>query len=310
MSRRDMLAAAAGAAALAASTATSARAKEEPTFPGWIDAHSHIWTRDVAHYPLAKGQTVDDLAPPSFTAEELLKTAAPEGVDRAVLIAHHTYYAWDNRYMTDAAKKHPGRFRVVGMIDDTGPDPAAQMRELLPKKVTAFRITPRLRGADKWLTGPGMEAMWKTAVDTRQSMCCLIDPSDLAAVDQMCAKYPDTPVVIDHFARVGADGPIQASELKALCRLARHKHVALKISAYYALGKKKAPYLDLLPMIRQVLDAYGPERCMWASDCPYQLVGDHDYRGSIALIRDHADFLSDNDRQQLLRNTAQRVYFF
>ncbi len=37
-----------------------------------IDAHSHIWTPDVAHHPLAKGFTVEDMQPRSLTAEERL----------------------------------------------------------------------------------------------------------------------------------------------------------------------------------------------------------------------------------------------
>ena len=38
-----------------------------------------------------------------------------------------------------------------------------------------------------------------------------------------------------------------------------HSRQSVKVSAYYALGKKAAPYLDLLPMIRRLLDSYGPE---------------------------------------------------
>ena len=30
-----------------------------PPLEPFIDAHSHIWTPDVAHYPLARGFTVD-----------------------------------------------------------------------------------------------------------------------------------------------------------------------------------------------------------------------------------------------------------
>ena len=45
----------------------------------YIDAHSHIWTPDVAHYPLAEGFAVADMKPPSFTAEELLAICRPAG---------------------------------------------------------------------------------------------------------------------------------------------------------------------------------------------------------------------------------------
>ena len=305
LTRRMFLASAAvGTASLAISNAAGAEEDEHP----WIDAHSHIWTRDVEHFPLAKGSTVDDLAPPSFTAEELLKVAHRENVGKVVLIQHHRYYGWDNSYLCDAAKRYPKAFRVVGMVDNFSDSPGKQLRELLKQRVTGFRITPRIY-KEKWLGGD-MDEMWKTAADTRQNICCLINPEDLAAIDKMCVRHPDTPVVIDHFARIGVDGQFRKADLDALCQLARHKHVTVKISAYYALGKKKPPYLDLVPMIRQVLDAFGVERCMWASDSPYQIDGENTYSASIELIRDRIDFLSAGDRQALLQTTAQRVFFF
>ena len=83
----------------------------------------------------------------------------------------------------------------------------------------------------------------------------------------------------------------------------------MKVSAFYALGKKKAPYTDLGPMIRRLYEAFGPRRLMWASDCPYQVQGDHTYRDSIELVRSRLDFLSEDDREWLLRKTAERVFF-
>lgn len=291
---------------------TSGRANESPAADksqaGYIDAHSHIWTRDIERYPLRKGQTLDDLKPPSFTTEELLKTAKPENVNRVVLIAHTGFYGFDNSYMTDAAKEHPGVFKVVGMIDDAKRHADVAMKKLLQQHVTGFRITPSVRKDAHWLDNDGMKLMWKTAAETQQAMCCLINPDNLPEVDKMCDENPDTPVVIDHFARIGVDG-IRDDDLKNLCGLARHKNTFVKISAYYALGKKKAPYDDLKPMIRRLYDTFGPQRLMWASDAPYQLVGEgNTYKASIALIRERMDF-SASDRDWLLRKTAERVYF-
>jgi predicted TIM-barrel fold metal-dependent hydrolase len=276
---------------------------------GWIDAHSHIWTRDIAKYPLQDGVGLEALQPPSFTTEELLTTAAKEGVNRVVLIAHNVFYGFDNTYMLDAVKQYPGQFRVVGMVDDAAPHPDVEMKRLLPLGVTGFRIVPARRG-DVWLENPGMQAMWRCAAQTRQNICCLINPVNLAEVDQMCQRHPETPVVIDHFARIGVDGQIRQADLDQLCRLARHRFTTVKISAYYALGKKQPPYTDLIPMIRRLLDTFGPNRLMWASDSPYQLVGDNTYAASIALVRDHLDFISTQERQLLLRDTAARVFFF
>jgi predicted TIM-barrel fold metal-dependent hydrolase len=274
----------------------------------YIDAHSHVWSPNVERWPLTNGQTKADLKPVSFTPEELFALAEPEGVGRVVLIQHSGYHLWDNSYLIDCAKRLPGRFSLVGMIDDRQPRAGEKLRELLPQGVRGLRITPRIHG-DKWLEGEGMEALWKTGGQTGQAMCCLIDAKDLPAVAAMCDKHPATPVVIDHFARIGADGMIREADVVNLCALARHKRVAVKISAYYALGKKQPSYDDLAPLIRRVLDAFGPERTMWASDAPYQVQPPHTYAASIALVRDRINGLSVGDKEWLLTKTAERVFF-
>ena len=92
------------------------------------------------------------------------------------------------------------------------------------------------------------------------------------------------------------------------CALAAHPHVFIKVGAFYALGKKTPPYLDLGPLIHRVVQAFGARRCMWESDCPFQVVA-HRYEDSIALIRDRLDFLSKDDRDWLLFRTAEQVLF-
>lgn len=290
-------------------TSMQSTARAESKKMSIIDAHSHIWTRDIEQYPLAKGATLADLAPSSFTTEELLATMATENVDRCVLIAHNTFYGFDNRYMTDAAKAHPGKFRIAGMVNDAKPRPDVEMKRLLPLGVTGFRIVPG-RGGDQWLSHSGMQTMWKCAAETRQAICCLINPENLPEVDKNCERFPDTPVVIDHFARIGVDGKFAEADLKNLCRLARHKHTSVKISAYYALGEKKPPHLEMLPVIKRLYDSFGASRLMWASDSPYQLVGDNNYNASINLVRDRIDFVTPEERAWLLGGTADKVYFF
>ena len=104
-------------------------------------------------------------------------------------------------------------------------------------------------------------------------------------------------------------GKIREADLDALCRLGSFKNTYVKTSAFYALGKKKAPYTDLGPMIRKVRDAFGAERLMWATDCPFQVQGGHTFSGSIELIRDRLDFLSKDDCEWMLRKTAEKVFF-
>lgn len=314
-SRRELLVAGAGvvvAAAAGTGAAAAAMAAGEDvdlSETPWIDAHSHIWTTDLAKYPLRNGQQVDVLAPRSFTDDELLATARPHGVGRVVLIQHHPYHGFDNSYLVDAWKRRPQLFRIVGQIDETRPHVDALMKSMLKTGVTGIRIGPRTDRPD-WLQGAGMELMWKTGAETGQNMCCLINPADLESVGRWCVKYPQTPVVIDHFARVGMTGEIRDSEVAALCGLSKHARVRVKISAFYALGKKQPPHDELRPMMRRLFESYGPDRLMWASDAPYQLTEPNSYGASVALVRDRLDFVSESDRAKLLGGTAKSTFFF
>lgn len=271
----------------------------------WIDSHSHVWP------PGAPERAGDPRGPSSFTPEELLATVRPEGVDRVVLIQHSIIFRFDNSYLLDAVRQNPTAFRAVGMVHDRAPAPGAEMRRLLPLGVTGFRITPFIRKDNPggWLDAPGMHEMWATAAATRQAMCCLIDPHNLPQVAAMCERYPDAPVVVDHLGRVGAAGVIHEAVVESLCALAQHANVCVKVSGFYVLGAKQPPYVDLVPLIRRVYDAFGPHRLMWGSDSPYQLQGGHTYSASVALVRDRLDFLSAEDRESLLCRTAERVFF-
>lgn len=279
-----------------------------PAPPGWIDAHVHVWTPDTTRYPLAPGRTKEDMKPASFTPEELLAQARPEGVGRIVLI-QMSFYRYDNAYLLDTIAAHPGVFSGVAVIDEEGPDVVRTMRTLGARGVRGFRIHTGQDHAASWLGSKGMRTLWKTGAETGQAMCCLANPEALPAIGRLCEAFPETPVVIDHFARIGARGEIAEADLENLLRLAAHPTVHVKASAFYALGRKAPPYEDLGPMIRRLRDAYGAERLMWATDCPYQVQKGHTYADSIALIRDRLDFLTAQDREWMLRGTAERVFF-
>lgn len=289
----------------ALSTAAAREAPAQEAKSGFVDAHAHIWTADTARYPADAARRAK-VQRASFTATDLLTHAQPQRVDRVVLV-QMSFYKYDNRYMLDMMEKHAGVFGGIAIVDDSQPRPFELMRLLAQSGVRGFRISAGKTQAAEW--GDGMRTMWACAADEGLAMCLLTDPEALPAVREMCVEFPETPVVIDHFARVGRNGTINGTDLDNLCRLAEFKRVHVKTSAFYALGKKAAPYTDLGPMIRKVRDAYGAERLMWGSDCPFQVENGHTYADSIALIRDRLDFLSEDDKSWMLRKTAEKLFF-
>lgn len=276
--------------------------------PGDIDAHVHVWTSDTTAYPLAAGYKESEMQPASFTPDALFAHCRPQGVKRIVLIQMN-FYEYDNRYMLDMIAKYPAVFRGVAIIDHEKPGTGELMRQLHEQGVTGFRLYADAKSVASWIDSQSMATMWTNAAETGQAICLLANPDALPAIEQMCQKFPRTRVVIDHFARIGIDGTIRARDVDNLCRLASLPQVFVKTSAFYALGKKAPPYVDLAPMIRRLRDTFGAQRLMWASDCPFQVEDGHTYAASIALIRDRLDFLTADDKAWMLRKTAETVYW-
>jgi predicted TIM-barrel fold metal-dependent hydrolase len=276
----------------------------------FIDAHVHVWTPDTAHYPLAPGSKRENMVPRSFTPEDLFKHTRPSGVNRINLI-QMSFYGFDNRYMLDMMDLHQDVFSGTAVIDPLQKEPDRQMGDLVKRRVRAFRIHPRLSQlpAARWLQPAGYALMFAAGAKTNQAMSCLIDADGLPELDRMCRKFPDTPVIIDHLCRIGVSGTVVDRDVQALCAMAVHKRVLVKVGAFYALGSKKPPYQDLAPMIERVVKAFGPRRCMWESDCPFQVADGHNYRDSIELVRTRLKFLSNDDRDWLLRRTAEDFFF-
>lgn len=280
----------------------------DPLKGRFIDAHVHVWTPDLDQYPIDESFSREDMQPPSFTPEQLFEHSGKSGVGRIVLI-QMSFYKFDNRYMLDTIRRFPGVFSGVAVVDENASDLVETMKSLAADGVRGFRIHPAAQPVYQWIGSPGMQTLWRSAAEQDLAVCPLINPEALPVIERMCNRFSDTRVVIDHFARIGVDGNIRDEQVDALCRLAKYPNTYVKTSAFYALGKKQPPYTDLAPMIRRVRDAFGADRLMWASDCPYQVDPGHTYEESIALVRDKLDFLSAEERQWMLAGTAEKVYF-
>jgi predicted TIM-barrel fold metal-dependent hydrolase len=285
----------------------SATASEPNESDNWIDAHVHVWTSDTVRYPIDGRHAPEEMTPLSFTPEELFSECRPAGVSKVVLI-QMSFYEADHRFMFDCMTAYPGLFSAVGLIDYRAANLFATMERLAAGGVRGFRLHSH-GDAHEWLESQALALLWKTAAEQGWAVCPLINPEEIPIINALCARFPQTTVVVDHFARVGISGRIEPKQLEELCKLSKHPRTHVKTSAFYALGRKQPPYSDLLPMIRTVVDAFGPERLMWASDCPFQVQAPHTYKASLALIHDQADFLSTGDKEWLLRKTADKVFF-
>ncbi len=273
----------------------------------YVDAHVHVWTQDVEKYPFAAEHAAAEMKPRLFLPADILGHAQPCGVERVVLV-QMSYYGSDNSYMLDVMRKHEGVFSGIAVIDVEAERPDDEMRRLAKEGVRGFRVYPR-GVVDHWLDGASYERLFQCAADEHLAICPLINIGALPALERMCERFPGAPIIIDHLCLVGAGQPVSEADIDVLCAMAQYPQVMVKVSAFYALGAKKSPYLDLEVLIKRVHEAFGAERLMWASDCPYQVQGEHTYASSVELIEKRLSFLSVEDREQILGGTAASFFF-
>ena len=315
--RREWLTSVADAGIAATFSLSRTSAAARPPQTGIIDAHVHVWTSDTEKYPLAAGFSKKDLWFPSFAAEEVQAHGQTAGVNRFNLV-QMTWYGLDHSYILDVIARDPKHFVGTGIVpavtDVSLASPDKTMLALSQGGVYAFRIRgkstrPKFNDGERWMDHPGYDKMFAAGAKHNLALSFLMSPADLPEVDHMCTKYPETPVIIDHFCLIGRNMMFIEDEIKQLSKMARHKRVMLKIGAFYGLGKKTPPYLDMLPLIKYIVDAFGPERCMWESDAPLQSKNGNTFEAAVAVIKDHADFLSKSDKQQILAGTAENFFF-
>ncbi len=273
----------------------------------YIDAHVHVWEPANASFPYDPAYDGPKELPTTFTPSNLLSIARPVGVKRIVLV-QMSFYGTDNSYMLDAIRLHPSQFSGIAVVDRASLSLGDEMSRLRTLGVRGFRIVQGSHPAG-WLGMPDMRRLWSLAAEKQMAICSLINPADLSSLDRMCAEFPDTTLTIDHIARIGMAGRVRDVDVASLCRLSRHQRVHVKVSAFYALGKKLPPYSDLVPLIKALYDSYGPQRLMWGSDSPYQVQSPHTYAASLDLVRNGLPFLSPQDTDWLLRKSAQSVFF-
>lgn len=314
LTRREAMIA--GAGALAAGFLPACQNKhisDHDPLVGDIDAHSHVWSDDLKNYPLGPWATTADMKPYTFTDDQLLEIMRANGVGRCVLIQHAPLHGYDNSYILDCATRRPGTFSVVAMINERKPHLKERLRDLRDRGARGIRITPT-KHADRtlnvdppnWLKAPGMELLWQHAAELGVAVCPLISGEFLPTLVPMCKRHPDTVCVIDHFAHLSYG---QADQMQAITDLSAFPNVYFKVSAFYKFSDPPYDGRGLARMIEICIDAFGPNRLMWASDAPYQMRNGHNYEDALALIREGLPALSDADRRAILRGTAERVFF-
>ncbi len=288
-----------------------------------VDAHVHVWSADQTRYPLAPGFGPDDPWLPSFAPEDHRSIA---GAELPMNLVQMTWYGLDHSYILDLIASDPDRFTGTGIVpaicDVSLPAPEHAMCALAAGGIRAFRLRgraaqpPREHASEQWLGDDAYQRIFACAADQGLVLSFLCGPSDLAEIGRMCELFPHTPVILDHCGGVRVkDSTIDSGDLRSLLSLAAYPQVYVKFGPVHGLGDaagaaRPVPFSDTLPLLRATVSVYGAERVLWESDLggPIQLNNPQpDFASCLDLIREHADFLNAEQRQQILGCNARRL---
>jgi L-fuconolactonase len=126
----------------------------------------------------------------------------------------------------------------------------------------------------------------------------LLASGQLDALGELARTRPGLRLAVDHLGLTGqhTDAAI-APEIAQLVALAGLENVSVKMTAAPCYSTEPYPYPALHPYLRQLYDAFGPERLFWGSDLS-RLRGT--YPDLVRLFREELDFLSPADVEAVM----------
>jgi predicted TIM-barrel fold metal-dependent hydrolase len=268
----------------------------------FIDSHVHVWKTDPA-FPFAAGVHP---SPADASVEMLLDLMHANQVARTVLI-QVIHYKWDNSYLASVLKRYPGEFHGVCRVNPEDPAAPDQLSRLTEEQgFHGVRLSPAAGPAGDWIGGPMMPPLWRRCAQLKVPMTLLLPVTRLPELHPLIESNPDLQVVIDHMADCPLNHPEQ---LDLLLALAHYPHIFVKISHMWSLSSQLYPYSDAAAQVRRLCEVFGVTRLMAGTDWPISLPK-QSYAQTVALFRDHLDFLTPQDHAQVLSKTVQEVWPF
>jgi len=240
-----------------------------------IDSQVHIWAPETP----AKPYSTENAAKPHRSVplghQELLREMDGGGVARCVLVPP-TWEADRNDTSLEAARLHPDRFAVMGRLKLTAPESRALMATWKSQPhMLGIRLVFNAGRSKEWLVDGTADWLWAVAERYDVPVMALA-PHAVAKLGAIAERHPGLRLIIDH---MGLSSALRGKSLEPavddVIKLARFPNLAVKVSALPCYVAEPYPFPTLHPLVRRVVDAFGPRRCFWGTDlshltCPYK----------------------------------------
>jgi L-fuconolactonase len=263
-----------------------------------VDAQVHVWLPETPERPWPPGgaeraRSMHRHEP--ISGPTLLAEMREAGVDRAVLVPPF-FEGYRNDYAVACATDAPESFRVMARVDLRTGDPGP-VRELLRDPVVAGVRLVFLPADAGRVDDPGAEWLWSFA-EEEDVPVMLLASGQLQALGALARARPGLRLAVDHLGLTGqATDAAIGPEIGELVALADLDNVSVKVTAVPCYSTEPYPYPSLHPFLRQLHEAFGPDRLFWGSDLS-RLRGS--YPDLVRLFREDLDFLTPDDVEAVM----------
>jgi predicted TIM-barrel fold metal-dependent hydrolase len=273
--------------------------------PPVVDTHLHCFAgADEASFPYHQRAPYRPEA--AATPEHLLQCMDGAGVDYAVVV-HPEPYQDDHRYLKHCLSVGGSRLKGTCLFFADRPGFVEGLRSLvttLPGQIVAARVHAYAPERLPPFGSEELRTLWKTAAELGLAMQLHFEPRYAPGFEPLIREFPETPVVIDHLGR-----PFQGTrqEHDVVLRWSRLPNTIMKIAS--VPWPTNYPHRDIRPVLRRLVDAYGPERMISGGGFNSEATPES-YRRYRLQVGDLLSHLSDQDRAGVFGGTAFRLFGF
>lgn len=270
-----------------------------------IDAHTHLFSLDTERYPLG---TSDSTYRPAAdgSADSLKREMDSAGVARALTITAG-FYGWDNSTTMDMLAGREDWLAAGVLVDPASVDGPDQLTFLVSRGASGIRIQQHLF-YHRDLDDPISTALWQRAGDLGLAIDVNASHPEYEAVENRIRAFPETRFLLDHCGYVSADLAPKENTVKPAVDLARYPNVYAKLTFLPLASDETFPFRDVHGMVRELVDAFGPERCMFGTNFPQAQYSPQVSYGQIVELFAEAIDLSSEEREWILGGTAASLW--
>src|SRR5437763_1163118 len=258
-----------------------------------VDSQIHIWENGKmsAHHRQI----------PTYDVNDALAEMKEAGVDAAVLHPPSSLGEAVNVQAVEAVKAHPDKFCILGHFNLEAPNKEEIVRNWRSRPgMLGFRFTFNQPHQKRYWTDGSLNWFWD-ACEKQGYPVGLLAGGHMKEFGNIAETHPGLKLHIDHLGRHGggAGGTDDAAwaDLPEMLALAKLPNVAVKMSGAPSYSSAPYPYKNIHGYLKQIFDAFGPERCFWGTDITRMPCS---YRQCVTMFTEELPWLKGRDLEQVM----------